>query len=269
MAIRNAKGPRSSLFVPESSFEMLVRRQVQLLEEPSLRCVDQVFDELLRIVEHSEKPLVRFPNLRERVVEFIIQLLRSYLIPLRSFIQDLIRIELAYINTNHPDFFGGGNTISLLIEKLQSPEYRGQLGASPQQQQQLAQPKPAQPGAPGAPGAVQQPLPPAPQRPPSAGIMNREQMETDIIRTLLTQYMNIVRKNITDSVPKAIMNFLVNKSKSNMQSELVSAMYKDDLFDELLKENEEIAAKRKAAQEMLKVLRRAESIIADVFMNKY
>ena len=88
-------------------------------------------------------------------------------------------------------------------------------------------------------------------------------MEMDIIKTLLVQYMNITRKNITDSVPKAIMNFLVNKSKSNLQSELVSNLYKDDLFDELLKENEEIAAKRKAAHEMLTVLRRAEAIIAE------
>jgi len=253
MAIRNAKGPRSSLFVPESSFEMLVRKQVQLLEEPSLRCVDQVFDELLRIVEHSEKHLVRFPNLRERMVEFVIGLLRKYLVPLRDFIQDLIKIELAYINTNHPDFFGGGQTINLLIDKLQSPEYRSAL---------TGQKPPVPQRAPGAPGVQQPPQQPVVQD--QQAFASREAMETDIIRTLLTAYMNIVRKNITDSVPKAIMCFLVNKSKQHLQNELVSAMYKDELFDELLKENDDIAAKRKAAQEMLKVLRKAQDIINDV-----
>ncbi len=36
-AIRNANGPRPALFVPEVSFELLVKRQIRRLEEPSLR----------------------------------------------------------------------------------------------------------------------------------------------------------------------------------------------------------------------------------------
>ncbi len=36
-AIRNATGPRPALFVPEVSFELLVKRQIRRLEEPSVR----------------------------------------------------------------------------------------------------------------------------------------------------------------------------------------------------------------------------------------
>ena len=36
-AIRNSNGPRPALFVPEVSFELLVKRQIRRLEEPSLR----------------------------------------------------------------------------------------------------------------------------------------------------------------------------------------------------------------------------------------
>lgn len=57
VSIRNAKGPRTSLFIPEVAFEMLVKRQVKQLEDPSLHCVDQVYDELKIIVEHCEKVL--------------------------------------------------------------------------------------------------------------------------------------------------------------------------------------------------------------------
>ena len=33
-AIRNATGPRPALFVPEASFQMLVKRQIRRLEAP-------------------------------------------------------------------------------------------------------------------------------------------------------------------------------------------------------------------------------------------
>jgi hypothetical protein len=75
---------------------------VKQLEEPAIRCVDQVFEELATIVEHCEKSLLRFPNLKERTKEFVITLLREYQQPLKTFISNLIQIELAYINTNHP-----------------------------------------------------------------------------------------------------------------------------------------------------------------------
>ncbi len=50
-AIRNATGPRPSLFVPEVSFELLVKRQIRRLEEPSLRCVELVHEEMQRIIQ--------------------------------------------------------------------------------------------------------------------------------------------------------------------------------------------------------------------------
>ena len=86
----------------------------------------------------------------------------------------------------------------------------------------------------------------------------------EIIKALLSSYFDIVRKSICDSVPKAVMCFLVNKSKSELQSELVRQLYKEDLFEELLKENDAVAAKRKATAKMLVVLQNAQQIIAEV-----
>lgn len=50
---------------------------------------------------------------------------------------------------------------------------------------------------------------------------SREFMETNIIKNLLVSYFDVVRKNIKDSIPKAIMAFLVNQSKNVAQRELV------------------------------------------------
>jgi hypothetical protein len=71
---------------------------------------------------------------------------------------------------------------------------------------------------------------------------------------LIQSYFLIVQKNIQDNVPKAIMHFLVNNAKDNLQSELVSQLYKKEEIDYLLEESEHMAARRKEAQEMTQVI---------------
>lgn len=49
------------------------------------------------------------------------------------------------------------------------------------------------------------------------------------------------------------MHFLVNFVKDNLQSELVTHLYKSDHAEALLNESEHIAVRRKEAGDMLKV----------------
>ena len=49
------------------------------------------------------------------------------------------------------------------------------------------------------------------------------------------------------------MHFLVNHVKDNLQSELVTHMYRQDQIDLLLSESEHIAQRRKEAADMLEV----------------
>merc|ERR1712110_815388 len=68
--IRNAAGPRPSLFIPDGAFEVLVTRQISRLKRPSLQAADLVRKELLRIVSNIRLPeLDRFPLLRERIID--------------------------------------------------------------------------------------------------------------------------------------------------------------------------------------------------------
>ena len=46
------KGLWPALFGPEVSFEPLVKRQIRRLEEPGMRCVELVHEELQRIIQH-------------------------------------------------------------------------------------------------------------------------------------------------------------------------------------------------------------------------
>lgn len=76
------------------------------------------------------------------------------------------------------------------------------------------------------------------------------------LERLIKSYFYIVRKSIQDTVPKAVMHFLVNFVKDNLQSELVTHLYKADNADKLLDESEHIAQRRKEAGDMLKVSNR-------------
>lgn len=117
--IRNANGTRPALFVPEISFDILVRRQIARLEQPGVQCVDLVYEELQRIALQSQpNELTRYPVLRDRMIEVVSSLLRRCLAPTQMMISNVVKIELAYINTSHPDFIGGSRAVAKLMEKI-------------------------------------------------------------------------------------------------------------------------------------------------------
>lgn len=58
-SIRNSTGTRSSLFIPEAAFDLLIKPQIKLLEPPGLRCVELVYEELMKIC-HNCTNAVKF-----------------------------------------------------------------------------------------------------------------------------------------------------------------------------------------------------------------
>uniref|UniRef100_A0A8D0G359 Dynamin-1-like protein n=1 Tax=Sphenodon punctatus TaxID=8508 RepID=A0A8D0G359_SPHPU len=277
-AIRNATGPRPALFVPEVSFELLVKRKIKRLEEPSLRCVELVHEEMQRIIQHcsnySTQELLRFPKLHDAIVEVVTCLLRKRLPVTNEMVHNLVAIELAYINTKHPDFADACGLINNNIEAVPgvgegAPEtgtgnWRGMLKTS--KSEELApeeKPKPASflPASPHKGYAVNLLDVPVPV---SRKLSAREQRDCEVIERLIKSYFLIVRKNIQDSVPKAVMHFLVNHVKDTLQSELVGQLYKSLLLDDLLTESEDMAQRRKEAADMLQALQRASQIIAEI-----
>ncbi|QPG73517.1 hypothetical protein FOA43_000828 [Brettanomyces nanus] len=123
-AIRNSTGPRPSLFVPELAFDLLVKPQIKLLEGPAHRCVELVYEELMKI-GHScgSKELSRYPKLRTRLIEVVSDLLRDRLGPTSRYIQSLIDINRSYINTNHPGFVGAANAMASVVEDRQRQKH--------------------------------------------------------------------------------------------------------------------------------------------------
>lgn len=122
-AIRNSTGPRPSLFVPELAFDLLVKPQIKLLELPSQRCVELVYEELIKICHTcGSQELSRFPRLQAKLIEVVSDLLRERLGPCSTYVESLISIQRAYINTNHPNFLGAAAAMSSVIQSKQEQE---------------------------------------------------------------------------------------------------------------------------------------------------
>ena len=122
-AIRNSTGPRPSLFVPEMAFDLLVKPQIKLLEIPSQRCVELVYEELIKICHTcGSTELSRYPRLQGRLIEVVSELLRERLGPSSTYVESLIAIQRAYINTNHPNFLGAAAAMSSVISDKQERE---------------------------------------------------------------------------------------------------------------------------------------------------
>ena len=93
---------------------------------------------------------------------------------------------------------------------------------------------------------------------------DRERIETDIIKSLILSYFNIVKRNICDLVPKTVMHFTVNAAKDIMQKELVTQLYREDIFRNLLKEPDDVSERRIRCQEMLEILRGAVEVMSQL-----
>ncbi|KAI0526105.1 Dynamin central region-domain-containing protein [Xylaria bambusicola] len=392
-AIRNSTGPRPSLFVPEMAFDLLVKPQIKLLEMPSQRCVELVYEELIKICHTcGSTELSRYPRLQAKLIEVVSDLLRERLGPASSYVESLISIQRAYINTNHPNFLGAAAAMSHVVGAKQERERKkliqeernrrekrrlkelGTNGTDPQEEEEeaahggveLSHPRkhlqkgsrsmsPAvrengpgsivagmngiRPNSP-APFSTQStgntrdsfltyffgkdgtnqpsgaglpsPLPrhvsqvseptfsqsirrgedKLPYRPtsslahdeeslasPEAGgfglvqqmadnvepaLTEREAMETELIRALISSYFNIVRESIADQVPKAVMHLLVNHCKDVVQNRLVSDLYKESLFEELLYEDDGVKKEREKCEKLLQTYREAAKIIGEV-----
>ena len=122
-AIRNSTGPRPSLFVPELAFDLLVKPQIKMLEIPSQRCVELVYEELIKICHTcGSTELSRFPRLQGKLIEVVSDLLRERLGPASGYVESLISIQRAYINTNHPNFLGAAAAMSSVIQSRNEKE---------------------------------------------------------------------------------------------------------------------------------------------------
>ncbi|XP_051906374.1 dynamin-1a isoform X11 [Hippocampus zosterae] len=108
-AIKNIHGIRTGLFTPDLAFEAIVKKQIQKLKEPTLKCIDMVVNELTFTIQKCSQKLAQYPMLREEMERIVTQHIRDRESRTKGQVLLLIDIELSYMNTNHEDFIGFAN----------------------------------------------------------------------------------------------------------------------------------------------------------------
>ncbi|XP_056259871.1 dynamin-1a isoform X13 [Seriola aureovittata] len=108
-AIKNIHGIRTGLFTPDLAFEAIVKKQIQKLKEPTLKCIDMVVSELTFTIQKCSNKLAQYPMLREEMERIVTQHIRDRENRAKDQVLLLIDIELSYMNTNHEDFIGFAN----------------------------------------------------------------------------------------------------------------------------------------------------------------
>ncbi len=114
----NSSGSSPALFVGTTAFELIVKQQIKRLDEPSLKCVSLVYDELVRILTQLlAKPMFRrYPSLKDKFHTVVISFFKKAIDPTNKLVKDLVSMESCYINTGHPDFLNGHRVGDILSQ---------------------------------------------------------------------------------------------------------------------------------------------------------
>eukprot|EP01133_Synstelium_polycarpum_P006750 gene6750-7845_t len=229
VALRNSSGIRPTMFIPQKTFDSLIRIQIEKLKDPAINCADLVLDELLRILTQVDSHIFsRFPVLRERIVEVANNVLRKLLSPTNKMINDIVDAECSYINTSHPSYTA---ELNRLLHSNTLPATNDRQYEQPQQQQQSSS--------------------------SGGGLFER----------LLHSYYEIAQFNVQENTIKIISHFLIDRSKDILQRELATVLYDEALVDHLLRENEVVVSRRKECVHKLEILRKAKKSLSMTEMN--
>ncbi|KPI86780.1 putative GTP-binding protein [Leptomonas seymouri] len=295
---RNMAGMHATLFPSDQVFVALSKQQIGRLEEPSIKCVTFVYEELLKIVDICAVKVDRYPNLKEAVIAICQKMLLDYRAPTSAHVRTIINAERGFINVKHP-----------MMEELAQRAFVNIYGSPNGQQQQNQQQQGQNPS-----GANSSPTPNDPKQPNKdakkddrkddkgkkddkkiekpkdqgwietiAGAGDRsdmndvpsrimlgnsmsmhEQHMNNAIREMVEGYFAIVKGNISDQVPKAITLLMITRLREEVYARLVRELYSEKTAKALLAEPPGIAAQRKAAKEMLDALTKAQNALNSV-----
>ena len=223
-------------FPSVDAFIYLLRPQLEKLKDPIEECFQNVFQYLDFLSgKILEKTFTRFPQ----AINDMTDLVTNYLIEERDktkyLIDSVVEMEINYLFTNDAEYL---NNFTTFIPKNQRP-------VAPNN-------PPGQPGQ-GA-GNNQNDIRPQPP-------IDAKTLFVKEIRNRIEAYFKLIVRNLRDSIPKLMGNYLIKEIEENMQLKLYNKLYNAREMTDLLCEPESVAERRKELNDLIKVMRNAQKII--------
>ena len=214
-------------FPSVDAFIYLLRPQLEKLRDPIEECFTEVFQYLDFLSgKIMEKTFIRFPQAINDMTDLVSNYLNEERDKCKYLIDSIVDMEINYLFTNDYDYL---NNFTTFIPK----QHRQQMNNNSNNQNDLN---------------------PDPKFDAKAIFITE-------IRNRIEAYFKLIVRNLRDSIPKVMGNFLVKEIEENMQLKLYNKLYNAREMTDLLSEPESIAERRKELNDMIKVMRNAQKII--------
>ena len=215
-------------FPSVDAFIYLLRPQLEKLKDPIEECFQEVFQYLDFLSgKIMEKTFTRFPQ----AINDMTDLVSNYLVEERDktkyLIDSIVDMEINYLFTNDYDYL---NNFTTFIPKNNRPNNAG--------------------GNQGNNNEIN-------SQPP----IDAKNIFIKEIRNRIEAYFKLIVRNLRDSIPKIMGNYLVKEIEENMQLKLYNKLYNAREMTDLLSEPESVAERRKELNDMIKVMKNAQKII--------
>jgi dynamin 1-like protein len=225
-------------FPSVDAFIYLLRPQLEKLKDPIEECFQEVFQYLDFLSgKIMEKTFTRFPQAINDMTDLVSNYLMEERDKTKYLIDSIVDMEINYLFTNDYDYL---NNFTTFIPKSNKPSQNNMSGGNDGKNQ----------GNNNMNNEIN-PQPPVDAK----NIFIKE------IRSRIEAYFKLIVRNLRDSIPKIMGNYLVKEIEENMQLKLYNKLYNAREMTDLLSEPESVAERRKELNDMIKVMRNAQKII--------
>ena len=213
-------------FPSVDAFIYLLRPQLEKLKDPIEECFQEVFQYIDFLSgKILEKTFTRFPQ----AINDLTDLVSNYLIEERDktkyLVDSIVDMEINYLFTNDYDYLNNFTTFIPKNNKSKNINNNNNNDINKEPQ------------------------------------IDAKNIFINEIRNRIEAYFKLIVRNLRDSIPKIMGNYLVKEIEENMQLKLYNKLYNAREMTDLLSEPESIAERRKELNDMIKVMKNAQKII--------
>ena len=224
-------------FPSVDAFIYLLRPQLEKLKEPIEECFNEVFQYIDFLSgKILEKTFTRFPQAVNDMTDLVTNYLNEERDKTKYIIDSMVDMEINYLFTNDYEYLNNFTTFIPKQQRQQMMKEGNKDGPGNNKDKDINEFKPQPP-------------------------VDAKNIFIKEIRNRIEAYFKLIVRNLRDSIPKVMGNYLIKEIEENMQLKLYNKLYNAREMTDLLSEPESVAERRKELNDIIKVMRNAQKVI--------